>query len=260
MRSWYHTIELPDGRVTPGYFDTRVAPRYVPWPAELRGGRCLDVGTFDGFWAFEMERRGADEVVALDLDDPAQLDWPYDSRRSGPEAVRSWGSERGPGFREASEALDSRVNRVSKSVYGLDEAEDGGFDVVLCGALLIHLRDPVLALERMRSVCRGVLVLVEALEPALEILAPRIPAARFHPDHDQWWRVNSRGMRRLVHTAGFRVDDVGPRFLVPFGPGAPPGTRPRLLPSLAVRHPWERGVLHRALVARPRPPADAVTS
>ena len=41
--------------------------------------RALDVGTWDGFWAFEMERRGA-EVTALDLDDERDLDWPADRR------------------------------------------------------------------------------------------------------------------------------------------------------------------------------------
>jgi hypothetical protein len=63
-RTWYHTIDLPGRGPTPGYFDTRRAPAHVPWPRQLSGGRCLDVGTFDGFWAFEMERRGAFEVVA----------------------------------------------------------------------------------------------------------------------------------------------------------------------------------------------------
>jgi hypothetical protein len=39
-------------------------------------GMCaLEVGMWDGFRAFEMERRGA-EVVALDLDDKRDLDWP----------------------------------------------------------------------------------------------------------------------------------------------------------------------------------------
>lgn len=257
MRSWYHTIDLPDGP-TPGYFDTREAPRFVTWPEELTGGRCLDVGTFDGFWAFEMERRGAAEVHALDLDDPERLDWPYDSRRTGPEAVRSWGSERGPGFREAADALGSEARRVSKSVYDLDPDEDGTFDVVLCGALLIHLRDPVLALERMRAVCGGSFILVEALEPSLELLAPHVPAARFHPDPDQWWRVNSRGLYRLAHVAGFRVVRTGRRFLVPFGAGAPPGTRARFVSSVAAMS-TRRGVLHRALLCRPRPPADAAS-
>ena len=89
-RTWYHTIDLPDGSSTPGYFDTRAAPPYVVWPDALRGGRCLDVGTFDGFWAFEMERRGAAEVVAIDVDDPTRYDWPYDRRQSGPVAISDW--------------------------------------------------------------------------------------------------------------------------------------------------------------------------
>ena len=67
--TWYHTIDLPDGSCTPGLFDHRAATGYVAWPAAVAGGRCLDVGTFDGFWSFELERRGASEVVAIDVDD-----------------------------------------------------------------------------------------------------------------------------------------------------------------------------------------------
>ena len=63
---WYHTIELAPGLVTPGWFDLRPIVDLMPWP-DVRGRRCLDIGTYDGFLAFEMERRGADEVVALDI-------------------------------------------------------------------------------------------------------------------------------------------------------------------------------------------------
>src|SRR5207302_7668476 len=110
-------------------------------------GRCLDVGTFDGFWAFEMERRGAGEVVALDIDDPVDLDWFYDERQRGPELVKSWGSGRGPGFIEAAALIGSTARRVGCSVYDLTESTAGRFDVVFCGALLLHLTDPVRALE-----------------------------------------------------------------------------------------------------------------
>src|SRR5437879_6388888 len=167
---WYHTIDLPDGTTTPGWFDNREAPRHVVWPEGLRGGRCLDVGTFDGFWAFELERRGAAEVVALDLDDPEALDWSYDHRISGPEEVRRWKTTRGPGFTQAAAALGSKAVRVNKSIYDLDPDVDGQFDVVLCGSLLLHLRDPVRALERVREVCRGELVLVETLDPLLDVV------------------------------------------------------------------------------------------
>ncbi len=76
---WYHTIELAPGVVTPGWFDTRAVIEQVPFPRSLAGKRCLDVGTFDGFWAFEMERRGAAEVIAIDILDSTKWDWPAGS-------------------------------------------------------------------------------------------------------------------------------------------------------------------------------------
>ena len=42
-----------------GWFDTRAVGPRSRCPTSLAGKRCLDVGTWDGFWAFEMERRGA---------------------------------------------------------------------------------------------------------------------------------------------------------------------------------------------------------
>ncbi|MHB1853784.1 MAG: class I SAM-dependent methyltransferase [Acidimicrobiales bacterium] len=255
-RTWYHTIDLPSGP-TPGYFDTRDAPRHVPWPAGMKGARGLDVGTFDGFWAFEMERRGAAEVVALDLDDMTRIDWAYDHRRSGPERIAEWGSERGPGFREAADALGSKVVRVGRSVYDLDPAVDGTFDVIICGALLLHLRDPVRALEAMRSVCRGSLLLVESVDPYLELAARRVPSARLCPEWDEWWRVNSAGLCTMVVTAGFNIQATGKRFLVPLGPGAPPDLRLSGLAGWLCGRPGQRGLLTRALRAEPRPPHDA---
>lgn len=255
-RTWYHTIDLPSGP-TPGYFDTRGAPAHVPWPARMAGARCLDVGTFDGFWAFEMERRGAGEVIATDLDDMTRIDWAYDYRRSGPARIREWGSDRGPGFQEAAEALGSSVRRVGRSVYDLDPGTDGTFDVVLCGALLLHLRDPVRALEAMRSVCHGCLLLVEAIDPRLEVVLRRVPAAHLRPEWDEWWRVNSAGLVTLTATAGFRLVETGRRFIVPHGPGAPKEHKLSALAGLATGQPGRRGLLTRALRAEPRPPYDA---
>src|SRR3990170_3028135 len=74
-RSWYHVMELSPGQTTKGVFDLRPYIKHYGLPEDMTGLRALEVGTWDGFWAFEMERRGAD-VVALDLDDERKLDWP----------------------------------------------------------------------------------------------------------------------------------------------------------------------------------------
>jgi tRNA (mo5U34)-methyltransferase len=247
--SWYHTIDLPDGNTTPGFFDTREVADRLDWPAALKGGRCLDVGTFDGFWAFAMEQRGAAEVIAADVGDE-DLDLAYDEVETASAVIESWGAERGPGFAEAARQLKSQAIRIDKSVYNLDPDLDGTFDVVFCGALLLHLRDPVRALEAIRSVCRGELLLVEALDPMLELTSPRRASARFRGNWDQWWRVNSAGLAALVYVAGFDVTWMSKRFLVPYGPGY--SGRASWINNLAARTPTGRGSLFRALRAKPR--------
>ena len=58
--TWYHTIELPDGTTTRGTYDHRPLLPHYGLPDDLHGKRALDIGSGDGFWAFELERRGAE--------------------------------------------------------------------------------------------------------------------------------------------------------------------------------------------------------
>src|SRR3954466_14848751 len=118
-QQWYHTLELAPGLVTPGWFDTPRVLDAVPFPPSLSGKRCLDVGTFDGFWAFEMERRGAEEVLAIDVLDPMAYDWPLNTHPDVVEAIEER-KEGGRGFEIARELLGSSVERRELSVYDLD--------------------------------------------------------------------------------------------------------------------------------------------
>lgn len=121
---WYHTIELAPGMLTPGQVDMRaLAPRLLP--DDLRGRRALDVGPFDGFWAFEMERRGA-EVVAIDVAAIDRAEWPPANRARLEERVRAWDVMLGRGFEIAARALDSGVRRVICDVYDLTPEAIGG--------------------------------------------------------------------------------------------------------------------------------------
>lgn len=64
---WWHSIEFADGLVTPGLDDSRNRVQYLGLPKDLTGKRVLGVGCWDGFFSFEAEKRGAKEVVAIDV-------------------------------------------------------------------------------------------------------------------------------------------------------------------------------------------------
>ncbi|WP_354702344.1 Ubiquinone biosynthesis O-methyltransferase, mitochondrial [Paraconexibacter sp. AEG42_29] len=198
---WYHVLELAPGVVTPGMFDLRGSEHHYHLPEDMTGMRALEVGTWDGFWAFEMERRGA-TVVAIDLDDERELDWPPRRRPTEwPERAR------GAGFALASEVYESKVERVICSVYDMTPEKLGGqFDLVFCGSVLIHLRDQLLALERIAELTKpgGTFISAEEYDPWLS----RLPVAlsRYHADRDAavvFWMPSVRTWKAMLWTAGF---------------------------------------------------------
>ena len=253
-RQWYHTLELAPGVLTPGWFDLRAQAGEV-LPASLAGTRCLDVGTFDGFWAFEMERRGAREELAIDILDPRRWDWPAGSSEATSDALakRKRGGE---GFDVAKRAFGSSAVRRELSIYDLDPNEVGEFDLVYVGSLLLHLRDPVRALEAVRSVCDGVLIAVDAIDLAKTRLFPRQPVAVLDGvGRPWWWKPNLAALARMVEAAGFELTAPARRTFMNPGSGHPRRIRnPRLLVSArgreAIMNSW-RGDPHGIVVARP---------
>jgi tRNA (mo5U34)-methyltransferase len=98
----------------------------------LNEKRVLDVGAWNGCFSFECERRGAREVIALSLEDPALS-----------------------GFDRLKRVLDSKVQYINGSVYNLNPEQMGTFDVILFFGVLYHMRYPLLAIDRLRSVSSG---------------------------------------------------------------------------------------------------------
>jgi tRNA (mo5U34)-methyltransferase len=128
----WHSFELPGGTVTEGVNSLASQRlRLTPFrlPEDLTGKRVLDIGAWDGWFSFELERRGA-EVVAIDIFDHPRL-------------------------REWKRVLGSRVEYRQIDVYDLSPERVGRFDIVLFLAVLVHLRHPLLALDRIRSVTDG---------------------------------------------------------------------------------------------------------
>ena len=111
-------------------------------------------------------------------------EWPAVNRERLEATAREWGLELGRGFRIAAEALGSSVERVECHVQELARERIGGpVDFVFSGAILLHLRDPVGALENIHSVLEpgGTLVILEPFSPRTTIRSPRGPVADFQP-------------------------------------------------------------------------------
>jgi tRNA (mo5U34)-methyltransferase len=65
--TWYHTIDLGNGLVTPGQYDHRELLKHYGLPDDLAGKTVLDVGPASGFFAIEFEKRGAARVATVEL-------------------------------------------------------------------------------------------------------------------------------------------------------------------------------------------------
>lgn len=144
---WYHSIDLGDGIVTPGrdYKKLWGSTRSVTDSVDYTGKRVLDIGSWDGMWAFYAEDRGAKRVVSSD------------ARIEGYENLLFARSIRNsniiPLCNVPVQDLEHRLN-----IIGLEPE----FDIIHHFGLLYHLRDPMLSLAQARKVLApGGLVMVE---------------------------------------------------------------------------------------------------
>lgn len=225
INNWYHTIELAPGLVTGGLFDHRPYIHRMGLPESLKGKTVLDVATGDGFWAFEMERRGADKVVAVDVRTVNDYDLTPAVRAARPE---EWfrNDPYPTRFQVAHTIKGSKVDYRKCNVYELGPERVGTFDVVYCGSLLLHVFDPLQALINIRSVTRDYAVIeTEGLTPE-SVPSPDRPWALFgcrgHEtplgEHHIYWHLSERAFCDLLLYAGFSsVEPQGQFWMV--GPG-----------------------------------------
>jgi tRNA (mo5U34)-methyltransferase len=227
---WYHTVELPNGLVTPGQYDFRRSLHCFPFPEDMRGMRVLDVGSATGFFAFEFEKRGA-TVVSVELPSLYALDrFPGQDieqiigkieKMMGPKAmdgtggvVQKHGADQlyhylleGP-FEFCRKLLDSRVQRCYSTVYDLSPANVGpeGFDLIFMGDILLHTLHPLQAMAAVAPLCRGSLVIAQVMPDSPDGL----PAIHYvggdslHSDEVSWWWPNQPCLAQLLKKLGFR--------------------------------------------------------
>jgi len=219
---WYHSIDLDHQIVTPGLYDHRQILAQYYLPERMDGLRVLDVGTFDGFWAFEFEKRGANEVVAMDIEQVNDLDLPPTMKDlMSPEELSR---KHGKGFAVAHEIRKSQVRREVLNVYDLSAARVGKFDIVHIGDILLHLMNPMKALQRVFEVTAGYALISECFSPDLDRLGcERILQYCGGATECTWWSFSLGALEQMIFDAGFQKVELVNRFK--FGPQGKPGTR-----------------------------------
>jgi tRNA (mo5U34)-methyltransferase len=187
-KGWYHSFELPDGTVIEGVNSLeRQRRRFARFllPEDLSGKRVLDIGTWDGWFSFEAERRGA-AVTAIDC-----LEQEH--------------------FLEMRRKLASRVNYRILEIYELPDAGLGKFDIVFLLGILYHLKHPLLGLEIACALATDV-VIVESFVTdgdTWEQHAGDIPTMEFYEGYelggqfDNWVGPSVGCLLAMCRTAGF---------------------------------------------------------
>jgi tRNA (mo5U34)-methyltransferase len=196
---WFHTFSLDRSRELYTHGVARDHRYRVPaLPEDFGGMSVLDIGTFDGFYAFLAEARGAGRVVAVDN-----------------EQYREWVSSRwgvdlqgGEGFAAIRELLDSEVEYQCIDAFDLDGLGET-FDFILCFGILHRVENPLGLLKIIRRhLAAGGRVLLEthgAADRALDSAAVYIPAPGevYARDDFVYWGFTPAGLDAMARHAGF---------------------------------------------------------
>jgi hypothetical protein len=211
---FYHTIDLPEIGTIEGNWDLRDRMSEYFGDFDFRGKRVLDVGTANGILSFSMEKAGA-EVISFDLDKQGSWDFvPF----------ANW-TERDHIARHNETMIDQLNNaywfchRLNKSkakvvygnVYNIPE-EIGLVDVAMYGCILLHLRDPFLALQSGLKITRESVIVTECLrrqiEPNFEPYMKFLPDAKTQEPKGTWWDLRPELIVRMIGVLGFEETTI----------------------------------------------------
>ena len=166
---------------------------------DYQGKRVLDVGTANGFLCFEMEKRGAD-VVGYDLSE--LYDWdgvPYDAimpmekMKEGRAHFRKMNNA----FWLSRQVRNSNARMIHGTVYDIPQDIEP-FDIAMFGSILLHVRDPFLALQRAAAITKEAIVVTDVYSETTQFIPD--------PDNgrqDTWWNFSPERIIQFLRVLGF---------------------------------------------------------
>ena len=189
---WLHSIELFPDLLVPGIKPRKTMERErstILEAIDFKGRSVIDIGSWNGFFAFEAKRLGAKRVIATDSFVWTHPDW------RGRET-----------FDLARECLALDIEAVEidpTALPGLLEPAE----IVLFLGVFYHLFDPIDVLNRVAALASEVLI----VETHQDMQFLSRPAMAFYP-HDElnadttnWWAPNPACMYQLLRAKGFET-------------------------------------------------------
>jgi hypothetical protein len=246
--AFYHAMDLPGYGFVDGPWDLRAGVDSYLGSVDFDGKRVLELGTADGYLSFHIEHCGG-EVISHDLSERDRWDVvPYARAYSSAANAGAQGREGQPGewipswvsdstadqkatmrrlnnaYWLAHRAFQSRARLVHKDIYSVPSAI-GPVDVAVFGAILLHTRDPFLALAHNLQLTRETVIVTDALgffrlptplRWARSLLPRQLrrPIMRFFPDWrtgsgmDGWWRLTPEVVQAFIGVLGFERSRV----------------------------------------------------
>ncbi|MHA6718836.1 class I SAM-dependent methyltransferase [Sphingomonas sp. RS6] len=207
---FYHTMDIPGHETVEGEWDLRgLVDRYLGH-FDFANKRVLDVGAASGILTFHIEKQGA-QVVSFDLSDA--FDWdivPFaendadETRRARRRHIQKINNA----YWYCHQAYNSDAQMVNGVVYDIPTSI-GPVDVSVLGSILLHLRDPFLALTNVAALTKETIIVSE-LSPYGKLASlfrrnPRFMPRGLKPNgiNDGWYRMPPLLVREYLAILGF---------------------------------------------------------
>ena len=214
---FYHTMDVPGFGTIQGEWDLRGREHEYLGGVSLQGKRVLEMGTANGFLCFYMEKQGA-SVTAYDLSERDSWDIVPFSRIPQEKFSKMVDDRRrvigrlNNGFWLAHKAHRSKAKVIYGPVYAVPDALEP-VDIVTFTSILLHVRDPFLALQTAAKHARETIIVTERIAEGrltLELLerssgayARFLPAPEACEPWETWWSLTPEIIRRFVRVLGF---------------------------------------------------------
>lgn len=205
---FYHTVDIPGHGVVTGEWDLRANLDAYLGCHDFRGQRVLDVGAASGVISFHAERHDA-EVVSYDLSEAQPWDIvPFAGldRTAIDARHRDHIRRINNGYWLCHRLNASNARVVYGTVYDMPDAI-GEVDVAVYGSILLHLRDPFLALQNGARLARRTIIVADICPRGLGARRSRHPVfqprpARLRP-WDTWWNLPPLLVQDYLAILGF---------------------------------------------------------